>query len=106
MPAYDYKCSSCGIIQEIRQKITDAPLTECPECGGEFKRIIRSVGIIFKGGGFHVNDYRSKTAPPAEPVKKADSTPSAPAGSDTKPPESSAPKAEPGASSDRKDQVA
>src|SRR5919199_1283079 len=58
MPTYDYKCSACGTVREVIQKMTDAPLTQCPECGGEFRRIITSVGIIFKGSGFHINDYR------------------------------------------------
>jgi putative FmdB family regulatory protein len=58
MPLYDYKCSACGVVREHRQKISDEALTECPECGGEYKRIITSVGIIFKGSGFHINDYR------------------------------------------------
>ena len=108
MPAYDYKCSSCGIIQEVRQKISDAPLTECPECGGEYKRIIRSVGIIFKGGGFHVNDYRSKSAPLAEPEKKSEPAPSKEATPKTpeKSAEASAPKTDSGGPSKRQDQVA
>lgn len=58
MPTYDYRCSACGILREVKQRMTDEPLTQCPECGGPFKRVITSVGIIFKGGGFHVNDYR------------------------------------------------
>lgn len=59
MPLYDYRCSACGKVREHRQKISDEPLTECPECGGEYKRIITNVGIIFKGSGFHINDYRA-----------------------------------------------
>lgn len=58
MPLYDYRCSACGVVHEHRQKISDDPIRECPDCGGEYKRIITSVGIIFKGSGFHINDYR------------------------------------------------
>lgn len=102
MPAYDYKCSSCGIIREITQRITEAPLTECPECGGEFKRIIRSVGIIFKGGGFHVNDYRSKGVPPAAAPEKASEPVKAPEKSS----DAAASKPESGGKSNRQEQVA
>lgn len=58
MPLYDYRCSACAVVREHRQKISDEPIRECPDCGGEYKRIITSVGIIFKGSGFHINDYR------------------------------------------------
>jgi putative FmdB family regulatory protein len=61
MPTYDYKCSDCGTVKEVFQKMSDEPLTTCPECGGAFKRIITSVGIIFKGSGFHINDYRGNS---------------------------------------------
>lgn len=61
--------------------MSDDPLTECPECGGELKRIITSVGIIFKGSGFHVNDYKAKspTAAPASSDKDSKSEKSEPA---------------------------
>lgn len=59
MPLYDYKCWACGQVREHRHKVSDDPLTECPDCGGEYRRVIRSVGIIFKGSGFHVTDYRA-----------------------------------------------
>lgn len=59
MPIYCYKCFDCNHYDEITQKFTDDSLSECPKCGGNFKRVIRNVGVIFKGKGFHVNDYRS-----------------------------------------------
>lgn len=62
MPLYDYKCAACGTVREHRQSISDEPLRVCPDCGGEYKRIITSVGVIFKGSGFHINDYRSSAS--------------------------------------------
>jgi len=57
MPLYDYKCSKCGHIFEIQQRITDEHLKYCPECKGHIRRLISAAGIIFKGSGFHVTDY-------------------------------------------------
>ena len=58
MPLYDYKCSKCGNVFEALQKMNDAPLKKCPKCKGPIKRLISSPGIIFKGSGFHVTDYK------------------------------------------------
>lgn len=91
MPLYDYKCSACGAVHEHRQKISDEPLRECPDCGGEYKRIITSVGVIFKGSGFHINDYRdnksggasdASTTKEASPAQSATST--TPSGTESK----------------------
>lgn len=60
MPTYEYKCLSCGFRFEEFQKMTDAPLTECPECGGSVKRLIGAgAGPIFKGSGFYQTDYKN-----------------------------------------------
>ena len=70
MPIYCYKCFDCGHYKEIKQKFDDKELTICPECGKDkFKRIIRNVGIIFKGKGFHVTDYggNKATSPSPQP---------------------------------------
>ena len=62
MPTYEYKCVSCGIKFEEFQKMTDDPLTECPKCGGEVKRLIGAgIGPIFKGSGFYETDYKKKS---------------------------------------------
>lgn len=62
MPLYDYKCSKCGHVFEIQQRISEEPLKFCPKCKGPIKRLISAAGIIFKGSGFHVNDYGKKEA--------------------------------------------
>jgi putative FmdB family regulatory protein len=58
MPLYDYKCSKCGYIFEVQQRITEEPLKHCPKCKGVIKRLISPAGIIFKGSGFYVTDYK------------------------------------------------
>lgn len=60
MPLYDYKCTKCGHIFEVEQKMMDELLKYCPKCKGAIKRLIGAVGIVFKGSGFHVNDYVNK----------------------------------------------
>ena len=65
MPTYDYKCDSCGDQFEVFQSMNDAPLTKCSKCGGAIRRLFSSAGIIFKGSGFYVNDYKSSSSSPS-----------------------------------------
>ena len=58
MPTYEYECVDCGVRFERRQRITDEPITTCPECGGGTRRVFYPVGIIFKGSGFYCTDNR------------------------------------------------
>ncbi|MBN1780123.1 zinc ribbon domain-containing protein [bacterium] len=63
MPTYDYVCAKCNHEFEAFQSITDAPLKKCPECGGKVKRRIGAgSGLIFKGSGFYITDYKKKSA--------------------------------------------
>lgn len=57
MPTYEYACRACEHRFEIWQKITDDPLTVCPQCGGEIHRVLFPTGIVFKGHGFYKTDY-------------------------------------------------
>ena len=59
MPTYKYRCKECDHEFEVRQRMSDNPLTECPVCGGSVRRVVGSVGIVFKGSGFYVTDNRS-----------------------------------------------
>ena len=60
MPTYEYECSSCDATHEVVQKMTDATLTECPECGhSPIRKLFTGVGVVFKGSGFYRNDSRS-----------------------------------------------
>lgn len=58
MPTYEYKCLSCEHIFEAFQKITDAPLSNCPRCLGKLQKVYYPAGIIFKGPGFYITDSR------------------------------------------------
>ena len=63
MPTYEYKCKKCGKEFEIQQRITEDPLTVCPDenCKGEiFRKISKNVGLVFKGSGFYLTDYANK----------------------------------------------
>jgi putative FmdB family regulatory protein len=84
MPTYEYKCTKCGHHFEVFQKISESPITKCPKCGGAVERLISGgAGLIFKGSGFYITDYK-KTGQKKEPTKepaqkeskeKSDSTP-------------------------------
>ena len=58
MPTYGYRCGTCGHEFEIRQRITDEPLTACPKCNGKLAKMLYPVGISFKGSGFYTTDYK------------------------------------------------
>lgn len=62
MPTYDYKCDACGHQFERFQSITAAPIKKCPSCGkNKVRRLIGpGAGLIFKGSGFYITDYRSE----------------------------------------------
>jgi putative FmdB family regulatory protein len=62
MPIYLYECASCGVRFERLQRMSDEPLTVCPECKGPIHRVIQPVGIIFKGSGFYVTDNRQRSS--------------------------------------------
>ena len=64
MPTYDYQCKKCGHAFEVFQSMTEKPLKICPECKGPVKRLIGSgAGLIFKGSGFYITDYKKKESP-------------------------------------------
>jgi putative FmdB family regulatory protein len=59
MPIYTYRCENCGVQFERQQKFSDQPLTRCPECGKNLRKVYTPVGIVFKGSGFYATDHRS-----------------------------------------------
>ena len=60
MPTYDYECIQCGHRFDLFQSITEAPLNSCPVCQGPVKRLISAgAGLIFKGSGFYITDYKN-----------------------------------------------
>lgn len=60
MPLYEYRCLSCGEKFEIIQKSTDAPLKNCPNCGGTLKKLFSPPMLQFKGSGWYITDYAKK----------------------------------------------
>lgn len=60
MPFYEYQCSACGAQTEVLQKITDAPLRKCPECGrNQLKKLVSAPVFRLKGGGWYETDFKS-----------------------------------------------
>ena len=91
MPTYEYVCPKCDYAFEQFQSMNDAPLKKCPKCKkAGLKRLIGGgAGLIFKGTGFYITDYKNKkptekaagsdTAAPAKTETKAETKPSKPA---------------------------
>jgi|WetSurMetagenome_2_1015567.scaffolds.fasta_scaffold1014548_1 putative FmdB family regulatory protein len=79
MPLYGYQCRNCGHTLEELQTISEAPLEECPKCGQ--KTLARTIGsgsgLIFKGTGFYLTDYKktNSTTAPSKPKKDAAASP-------------------------------
>ncbi|BBL71453.1 FmdB family zinc ribbon protein [Methylogaea oryzae] len=60
MPIYEYQCKACGHQLEALQKISDAPLTDCPACNKpELSKLISAAGFRLKGGGWYETDFKS-----------------------------------------------
>lgn len=60
MPIYEYKCQQCGAHIEVRQSVSDAPLTTCEKCHGPLEKQWSLSGFQFKGAGWYVTDYSKK----------------------------------------------
>ncbi|TDG08568.1 zinc ribbon domain-containing protein [Paraburkholderia guartelaensis] len=59
MPIYAYRCESCGFDKDVLQKMSDAPLTQCPSCGADtFRKQVTAAGFQLKGSGWYVTDFR------------------------------------------------
>ena len=72
MPIYTYQCDECGVRFDARQKFSDDPITDCPECGSTVHRVPQPVGIVFKGSGWYVKDSRGKNNLAVAPKKDAE----------------------------------
>ena len=96
MPIYQYCCEACGYDLEALQKVSDAPLTRCPQCGEDrLRKQLTAAGFRLKGSGWYETDFKGK-----KPRKEADKE----SGADKKKAESGtdkspAPKARPEAKS-------
>ncbi|MEQ1525948.1 MAG: FmdB family zinc ribbon protein [Gallionella sp.] len=68
MPIYAYACTACGLQKDVMQKMSDAPLTVCPECAAEaFSKQLTAAGFQLKGNGYYVTDFRDGKKPAAKP---------------------------------------
>jgi putative FmdB family regulatory protein len=60
MPTYEYRCRSCGTDFEKFQRMSDEPVAACPKCGANAeRRLSGGAGLLFKGSGFYITDYRT-----------------------------------------------
>lgn len=71
MPLYEYKCSECGCIFEVLQKVNEHPQTKCPNCGGSVKKVISAPTLQFKGSGWYITDYAQKEKQETKPETEA-----------------------------------
>jgi len=71
MPTYDYICNDCEKMYEYFQSMSDAPIKECPECKrNSLRRVISGgTGLIFKGSGYYLTDYKNKKTQSSEDKK-------------------------------------
>ena len=79
MPLYEYRCAACGHELEALQKLSDAPLRECPSCHKpELKKLVSAAGFQLKGSGWYVTDFRNggakSTAKEKSPGKPAEAS--------------------------------
>jgi putative FmdB family regulatory protein len=64
MPIYEYRCSSCGHEQEVLQKLSDLPLTECAACGkSTLRKLVSAAGFHLKGSGWYATDFKGGSKP-------------------------------------------
>ena len=63
MPTYNYRCEECCKEYQVFQSIMENPISICKYCKGKLERLIKgsSVGLIFKGSGFYLTDYKNNT---------------------------------------------
>ncbi|HTX58340.1 MAG TPA: FmdB family zinc ribbon protein [Verrucomicrobiae bacterium] len=79
MPLYDYACTQCGSVTEVRHGFDESHEGVCARCGGPLKRVFSAAPILFKGPGFYLTDSRKAGAGSSEPAKPAE-TPAASSG--------------------------
>lgn len=60
MPIYEYVCDKCSHHLEVMQKMSDKPLSKCPQCRGKLEKIFSQTSFQLKGGGWYVSDYTSR----------------------------------------------
>ncbi|KVD52344.1 FmdB family transcriptional regulator [Burkholderia ubonensis] len=80
MPIYAYRCEACGFAKDVLQKMSDAPLSQCPECGKDaFRKQLTAAGFQLKGSGWYVTDFRGGSGGTSAPAASSGSGDAAPA---------------------------
>lgn len=75
MPIYEYRCGACGFQKEFLQRISDAQLTDCPECGkSTLSKMVTAAGFQLKGSGWYATDFKNQggAKPKSGDAKPAD----------------------------------
>ncbi len=94
MPLYDYACTDCGRVIEVRHGFNESHADPCPACGSPMRRVFSAAPIVFKGSGFYLTDSRkagagsgseSKPAEAAKPAETASAPAPAPAKTSSEP---------------------
>lgn len=92
MPIYEYQCQDCSKQHELIVRHNENPLTVCPDCGGQMKKLISRTTFVLKGTGWYVTDYASKDKNTTARTGKGDSKPEN--SSEVKPEKAAEPKPE------------
>src|SRR5262245_16281051 len=83
MPIYEYSCQKCGRHLEVMQKMSDKPLTRCPECKGKLEKLFSQASFQLKGSGWYASDYTGRNK--AEKPEKTDKSEKSPDKSEKSP---------------------
>ena len=77
MPIYEYRCTACGFQKEFLQKMSEPPLTDCPECGkGALTKLVSAAGFQLKGTGWYATDFKSGAKAATSGEAKSETKPS------------------------------
>ena len=80
MPIYEYRCDACGFQKDYLMKMSDAPLTTCPECSKQtFSKMLTAAGFQLKGSGWYATDFKGGAKPKDDKPKEEKKEAAAPA---------------------------
>lgn len=73
MPVYEYECSACAKVFEVQQRMSDAPLKNCPNCAGEVRKLVSVSSFQLKGSGWYSDGYSGSSNGNCKPEAKKES---------------------------------
>jgi putative FmdB family regulatory protein len=73
MPKYDFRCTECSSVFEVTRSMNETGEVCCPSCGAVATKVFNTVGVAFKGSGFHNTDYRPRPKEESAACPSADS---------------------------------